>query len=62
MKVVLQPSGCHWVVRAVCSPAWLDRFFVSNPARAAGVCAPQRGGQGSPTLTPYADKPIIPKL
>ena len=62
MKVVLQPSGCHWVVCAVRSAAWLDRLFVSPPAATAGVCALPRRGQGSPPLTPYTDKPIIPKL
>jgi hypothetical protein len=62
MEVVLQPSGCHWVVCAVRSAAWRDRFFVSTPAATIGVCALQRRGQGSLPLTPYTDKPIIPQL
>ena len=62
MKAVLQPLGCHWVVCAVRSAACHDRLFVSTPAATIGVCALQRRGQESLPLTPYTDKPIIPKL
>ena len=62
MEVVLQPSGCHWVMRAACRAACRDRLIVYMPDVAAGVCAPERRGQGSLPLTPGFVKPIIPAL
>ena len=62
MKVVLQPSGCHWVVCAVRRAACHDRILVCIPAVAAGVCALPRRGHGSLPLTPRIHKPIIPAL
>jgi hypothetical protein len=59
MEVVLQPSGCHWVVCAVRRAACHDRIFVCLPIVAAGVCALPRRGQGSLPLTPQTRKPII---
>ena len=59
MKVVLQPSGCHWAVCAVRGAACDGRLFVSIPAATIGVCAIPRRGQGSLPLTPQIHKPII---
>lgn|GEM_PF-2701259 len=59
MEVVLQPSGCHWVVFAARHAAYHDSIAISVPAATAGVRPPQKRLQGSLPLTPNFVKPII---
>lgn len=60
MEVVLQPSGCHWVVFAANRAAYHDSTAVCVPAAAAGVRPLQKRIQGSQPLTPDFVKTIIP--
>jgi hypothetical protein len=62
MEVVLQPLGCHWVVRAACRAACHDSLPAYTPALSAGVCALQKRAQGSLPLTADFVKTIIPAL
>ena len=62
MEVVLQPSGCHWVVCAALGVARCDRIRIPVSFAAAVVSALPSRGQGSLPLTPETEKPIIPAL
>jgi len=62
MKVVLQPSGCHWVVCVARCVALRGRVRLSASFAAVAVSALPRHGQGSLPLTPQDPKPIIPAL
>jgi hypothetical protein len=59
MEVVLQPSGCHWVVFVARRVARRDSTFTPMPAARAGVYARQKRAQGSLPLTPDFVKTII---
>ena len=62
MEVVLQPSGCHWVVGAARRVALCGRVCLSVSFAAVAVSAPLGRGQGVLPLTPQNPKPIIPAL
>ncbi len=62
MKVVHQPSGCHWVACAARCGAFRGRVSAPVPFAGSAVSVPARRVQELLPLTPETGKPIIPKL